>query len=99
MTDPSPFYSVDVAVCNEKGLHARPAAAFVRLATGFDADIYVSAGGERVEGDSVLNLLMLMAARGTVLTIETRGKQAAEALEVLRKLVEDGFGENVEGRP
>lgn len=83
----------DVTIVNERGLHARAAARFVRLAEGFDAEITVTRDDVTVPGTSILGLMMLAASRGTQLRLEGRGRDAAAALAALADLVERGFDE------
>ncbi len=84
----------EVVINNSRGLHARASARFVTCAQKFNANVVVSAGGPPVSADSIMELLMLAAARGTRLTICASGPQACKALDTLSALVEDGFGEN-----
>ena len=82
-----------VTICNARGLHARAAAKFVELAQGFDAEIKVSRDGETVNADSIMELLMLAAGKGSEIGIETEGQQAREAADALEALVAAGFHE------
>ena len=75
-------------ICNELGLHARPAGEFVALAGTFDSEISVSRGGEWVDGRSVLSLLSLAASNGTKLQIRGTGVDAAEAVAALGAILE-----------
>jgi phosphocarrier protein len=81
-------------VANQRGLHARAAAKFVRLAAGFDAETTVSKRGMTVSGRSILGLMMLAAGPGTELKITARGHEAEEAIEVLANIIEAGFEED-----
>jgi phosphocarrier protein len=83
----------DVTIVNKKGLHARASAKFVQMAEQFDACITVTRNNETVGGTSIMGLMMLAAAPGCSIRIETSGKQATEALEALCGLVEGKFGE------
>ncbi|GBD43590.1 Phosphocarrier protein NPr [bacterium HR40] len=83
----------EVTIVNERGLHARAAARFVRLAEGFDAEITVCRDEVAVPGTSILGLMMLAAARGTQLRLEGRGREAEAAVAALAELVERGFDE------
>ena len=83
-----------VVIPNARGLHARASARFVTCAGGFDANIEVGTGDRMVRADSIMELLMLAAAKGTALCITASGPQADAAITALRALVEDGFGEN-----
>ena len=80
-------------ICNQRGLHARASAKFVKLAETFDADIRVSKDGETVGGTSIMGLMMLAASKGCSIEISASGPQAEQALESLQALVEDRFGE------
>ena len=80
-------------VVNALGLHARAAARFVRLAGEYRSTILVGRGERRVDGKSILGLLLLAAAKGTVLEITAEGDDAQTAIEALCGLVERGFEE------
>lgn len=80
-------------IVNEKGLHARASAKFVETVEAFDAEALVSRDGMTVSGDSIMGLLMLAAARGSEIAVQTTGTQARELAEALRALVADRFGE------
>src|SRR5271169_3879757 len=82
-----------VTICNKRGLHARAAAKFVKMAGSFDADIRVSKNGSVVSGRSIMGLMMLAAAIGSVIEIRATGKQAEEAADAIAGLVTDGFDE------
>jgi len=83
----------DVTIVNKKGLHARASAKFVQLAEQFDAAITVTRNNETVGGASIMGLMMLAAAPGCSIRIETSGNQAGDALKALCALVEGKFGE------
>jgi phosphocarrier protein len=78
---------------NLLGLHARAAAQLVNLANRFNSDITVRKGGEAANGKSIMGVLMLAAAVGSVLEIEACGPDCREAVESLGKLIADRFGE------
>lgn len=80
-------------VINNKGLHARASAKFVQTVEGFEADVTVTRGGETVGGRSIMGLMMLAAARGTTITVETRGPQAEAAMAAIEALLASRFGE------
>lgn len=82
-----------VTVINKKGLHARAAALFVKVAGSFDAEVAVTANGHTVPGTSIMGLLMLGAARGTEIRIVAAGPEAERALEALVRLVANRFEE------
>lgn len=83
-----------VTVVNRLGLHARAATRLVQCASGFDSEVWVERGERRVNGKSIMGVLTLAAARGTELTIETRGADAGAALDTLCELVAGCFGED-----
>ncbi len=80
-------------IVNSRGLHARAAAKFVRLAATFAAEVIIERDGARVPATSILGLMMLAAGRGAELDMEARGSDAAAALNALVELVERGFDE------
>jgi phosphocarrier protein HPr len=82
-----------VHICNERGLHARASAKFVKLASGFDAEVRVGREGQVVDARSIMGLMMLAAGIGSDVEIEAEGPQAEEALEALAALVEGRFDE------
>lgn len=84
----------EVIIPNRKGLHARASAQFVKCGGAFDAEIRVTHEGQTVGGTSIMGLMTLAAGQGQMILIETRGKQAAAALEALIALVESGFDED-----
>lgn len=83
----------EVTVVNRLGLHARAAARFVRLAERFDARVLVAKDDLEVVGTSILGLMMLTAATGSVLRLSATGPEAATAIEALAELVARGFDE------
>jgi phosphocarrier protein HPr len=88
--------SVEVAVKHKVGLHARPAALFVKQAAKFPCKISVSnlsANGKGVNAKSILSVLGLGVQQGHVVRIEAEGEQAETALQALEKLINDNFGE------
>ena len=82
-----------VTVRNERGLHARAAARFVRLAAQFDADVTVRKGDQAVPGRSIMGLMMLAAATGCELELTAVGREASSAITALAALVDNHFGE------
>jgi len=84
----------DLVIRNQRGLHARAAAKFVKLAETFSACITVRRNGSAVSGRSIMGLMMLGAGQGCPITIEAEGWDAREALEALAGLVEAGFHED-----
>ena len=83
----------DVVVSNELGLHARAAARFVHLAAQFTSRIRIGRDAKMMDGKSIMGILLLAAARGTMLTITADGPDEAAAVAALGNLVESGFGE------
>ena len=83
----------DVTITNVLGLHARAAARFVHTASAFRARIRVSRGGREIDGKSIMGLLLLAAARGSLITIAATGADEQEAVATLCALVERGFDE------
>jgi phosphocarrier protein len=82
-----------VTVTNPLGLHARAAARFVHLATRFTSQIRVARDSKVMDGKSIMGILLLAAARGTMLTITADGPDETDAVRSLTELVESGFGE------
>lgn len=85
--------SRDVAIVNPLGVHARAAAKFVHLASRFESRIRVSRDARDTDGKSILGILLLAAARGTMITIAAEGPDEQEAIAALVALIESGFGE------
>lgn len=85
--------SLDVEIVNQLGLHARAAAKLTQTAGRFGAEIWLSRNGRRVNGKSIMGVMMLAAGKGSVVTLEAEGEDAAAALEALRALVAERFGE------
>ncbi len=84
----------ELPIVNQRGLHARASAKFVKCAEGFDAAVTVSRDGQSVPGTSIMGLMMLAASLGTTITVETAGPQAQEALDALAALVAGKFDED-----
>jgi phosphocarrier protein len=82
-----------VRICNQRGLHARAAAKFVKLAGSFDAQVTVQRNGIQVGGDSIMGLMVLAAAQGCEVTLEATGPEAEDAVGALEELVARGFDE------
>ena len=85
--------SEELTIVNPLGLHARPAAALVQTVLQFKSDVYISLNGHRVNAKSIMGLLTLAAACGSVLTFTYKGSDARQAMDAVRSLIESGFGE------
>lgn len=83
-----------VVLVNQKGLHARAAAKFVRTASMFRAQVHVVRDAMRVQGNSIMGLMMLAAPKGTRLKLCASGPEAADALTALAELISRGFDED-----
>jgi phosphocarrier protein HPr len=86
--------SRSVTVVNRLGMHARAAARFVHLAARYRSRVRVARHGREMDGKSIMGILLLAAARGSVITISADGDDEREAVEALAVLVEGGFGED-----
>lgn len=85
--------SEKLQILNELGMHARAATKFVQTANKFKSAIAVEKDGQEVNGKSIMGVLMLVAAKGTTITVKAKGEDATEALAALAALVKDKFGE------
>ena len=86
----------ELEIVNERGLHARASAKFVKCAEGFDANIVVSRDGHTVPATSIMGLMMLAAAMGTSISVEASGPEADAAMAALAALVESKFDEDAD---
>jgi len=84
----------ELTIVNRLGLHARPAAMFVRIASRHRADVWVAKEGEEVNGKSIMGLMMLAAGQGSTLRIRCDGPDADKAMEELEELIKAGFNED-----
>jgi phosphocarrier protein len=82
-----------VEIVNERGLHARASAKFVKLSGGFDAEVTVSRDGQTVDARSIMGLMMLAAGPGCCIDIAAEGPEAEQAVEALAELVASRFDE------
>ncbi len=80
-------------IVNKLGLHARAAAKLTQAASAFKSEVWLSRNDRRVNGKSIMGVMMLAASRGTRVVIETHGTDAEAALEALAALIDDRFGE------
>jgi phosphocarrier protein len=94
MTDVTSTARTVVSICNARGLHARASAKFVKLASGFDAEIQVSRDGATVDARSIMGLLMLGAGKGSDIEIVAEGADAQAAVAALVDLVGCRFEED-----
>jgi len=78
---------------NELGLHARAATKLVQLASKYPCEITVSKDGHEVNGKSIMGVLMLVASKGTTVTLRAKGDKASEAVAAIAALIDDKFGE------
>ena len=85
--------SKDVTILNKYGLHARPAAEFVKLANRFASEVWVKKDEIEVSGKSIMGVMMLAAECGSVVRIRARGEDSGEAVQALSDLVTSRFGE------
>ena len=83
----------EFVVLNKLGIHARPAALFVKTANRFACDIFVEKDGEKVNGKSIMGLMMLAAGPGSRLTIHANGADASKALVEIENLIKRKFDE------
>jgi phosphocarrier protein len=91
---PNPEASESAVICNRRGLHARAAAKFAKLAAQFDCDIEVTRQDQTVSGQSIMGLMMLAAGPGSTVEISAYGLQAEEAVAALCSLVRRKFDED-----
>jgi phosphocarrier protein HPr len=82
-----------VKISNELGLHARAATKLVQLASKFPCDVTLTKDGHEVNGKSIMGVLMLVASKGSVITLKATGDRAEEAITAIAALVDDKFGE------
>ncbi|MBI4399020.1 MAG: HPr family phosphocarrier protein [Candidatus Omnitrophica bacterium] len=87
------FIEKKIIIKNKLGLHARPAALFVQATSKYDCDLYVRKGKQKVNGKSIMGLMMLAAGNGTALILEASGPDARKAIADVEKLVSENFGE------
>jgi phosphocarrier protein HPr len=81
-------------ILNELGLHARAATRFVQTANKFSAELEVEKDGQTVNGKSIMGVLMLVAARGTSITVRSKGKDEVAAMQAIETLIHNKFGED-----
>ena len=84
----------DVEIINRLGLHARASAKLTQTASSFPCEVSLERNGRRVNAKSIMGVMMLAAAKGATITIDTNGEQADEAMQALLDLIKDRFGED-----
>jgi phosphocarrier protein len=85
--------SAEAVIVNKLGLHARASAKLTRLASEFRSEIWLSRSGRRVNAKSIMGVMMLAAGKGAAVTIEAEGEDAGAALDAIRGLIAEKFGE------
>ena len=84
----------ELLVENKMGIHARPAAMFVKVASQFNADIFVEKDGERINGKSIMGLMTIEGYPGSIMKVTTSGADAQEAMDEIEELFKTKFGED-----
>ena len=84
----------EITIINRLGLHARPAAMFVRISSRYRSEVWVEKEGEQINGKSIMGLMMLAAGQGSKLTIRCEGPDADKAMEELEELIRKKFNED-----
>ena len=87
------FLTRELTIANKLGIHARPAAMFVKIANRFASEIFVEKDGEKINGKSIMGLMMLAAGPGSKLTLHIKGADAPQAIIELEALVKRKFDE------
>jgi len=85
--------SIDIVISNKLGLHARAAAKLTQVAGRFQSEVYIARGTQRVNAKSIMGVMMLAAGLGITVTVDATGDDADDALETIRRLFENKFGE------
>lgn len=83
----------DIVVCNKAGVHARPSALIVKTASRFDSEVFLTCEGTEVNAKSIMSVMMLAAAMGSVVRIRTEGTDEDKAMEAIVALFETKFSE------
>lgn len=83
----------DTTIVNKLGLHARASAKLTQLAGNYQAEIWMTRNGRRINAKSIMGVMMLAAGIGSTVTIETEGPDEQDAMDALLKLIADKFGE------
>ncbi|MFO7542391.1 MAG: HPr family phosphocarrier protein [Thiobacillus sp.] len=85
----------DVEIVNKLGLHARPSAKLTQLASSFESQVFMARNGRRINAKSIMGVMMLAAAKGSIINLETEGVDEDEAIAAMAALIESGFGEEL----
>ena len=85
---------VETEIINKLGLHARASAKLTQLAGSFPCEVWMERGTRRINAKSIMGVMMLAAGKGSMVTIDTEGERADEALQALLALIANKFGEN-----
>jgi len=88
------FLTKELTIVNKSGIHARPAAMFVKIANRYGCDIFVEKDGEKINGKSIMGLMMLSAGPGSRVTLHVKGPDASTAIAELEALVQRKFDED-----
>ncbi len=91
---PSQKIEKELTIINRLGLHARPAAMFVRITSRYRSEVWVAKEGEEINGKSIMGLMMLAAGQGSKLTIRCEGPDADKVMEELEALIQQKFNED-----
>jgi phosphocarrier protein len=83
----------DIEIVNKLGLHARASAKLTQTASGFKSDVFLSRNGRRINAKSIMGVMMLAAAKGSTIKLETDGEDEVAAMEALSALIAGRFGE------
>ena len=83
----------DVLIINKLGLHARASAKLTQLASQYPCEVWITRGSRRINAKSIMGVMMLAAAKGVTIIIETEGEQEQQAMDALVALISDYFGE------
>ncbi|NLA51289.1 MAG: HPr family phosphocarrier protein [Alcaligenaceae bacterium] len=85
--------TIDIVISNKLGLHARAAAKLTQLASKYESDVFITRAGQRVNAKSIMGVMMLAAGKGVTVTVDADGVDEAAALEAIKNLFDDKFGE------
>ncbi len=83
----------EILIRNKLGLHARASAKLSQLAAQYPCEVWLARNGRRINAKSIMGVMMLAAAKGVTITVETNGEQEQEAMTAIQSLIDDYFGE------